>query len=132
MVFKHGFQAGRLTIRANGTEIYSQHFSGGTAKSGFKGMLSKASKMVKRSVFKDFGIQVPVGRYPLEIKVTVPGKDIDPVHVNARFKVDQERCISIETKRINRDEIQVRWDCEDDEDDEDEDEDDDKEKDEDD
>ncbi len=133
VVFKHGFQGGRLTIRADGTEVYSQHFSGRDAKGGWKGMLSKASKMVKRSVFKDYGIQVPVGRYPLEIKVTVPGKDINPVSVNARFKVDQERCLSLSSKRMNRDEIQVRWDCEEDDDDDDEDdEDDDKKKDDDD
>lgn len=126
VVFKHSFQAGRLTIRADGTEVYSQSFGGGGSdKGGWKGMFSKATKMVRGTEFKDFGIQVPVGRYPIEIKVTVPGKDFNPVSVNARFRADQERCLSIASKRlINRDEIQVRWGCSDDEDDEEDDDDD--------
>jgi len=120
VVFKHSFQAGRLTIRADGTEVYSQSFGGGNEKGGWKGMFGKMSKMVKGTEFKEYGIQVPVGRYPIEIKITVPGKDLNPESVNARFRADQERCLSISTKRlINRDEIQVRWGCDDDDDDDD-------------
>jgi serine/threonine-protein kinase len=117
VVFKHSFQAGRLTIRADGTEVYSKSFGGGDS-GGWKGLLSK----VKKTTFEDYGIQVPVGRYPLEIKVSVPGKDISPVSVSARFKADQERCLSITSKLlINRDEIEARWGCADDDEDEDED-----------
>lgn len=121
VVFKHSFQAGRLTIRADGTEVYSQSFGdGGNEKGGWKGMFGKMSKMVKGTEFKEYGIQVPVGRYPIEVKITVPGKDLNPESVNARFRADQERCLSIGTKRlINRDEIQVRWGCGDDDDDDD-------------
>ncbi len=115
IVFKHSFQAGRLTIRADGTEVYSKSFDGGDS-GGWKGLLSK----VKKTTFEEYGIQVPVGRYSLEVKVTVPGKDINPVSVSARFKTDQERCMSISSKLlINRDEIEVRWGCEDDDEDED-------------
>jgi len=126
IAFTHSFKAGRLTIRTDGTEVYSERFSGTEDKGGWKGVLNKAKALAKGTEFTDYGIQVPVGRYPIEVKVTVPGKDLNPVTVNARFRPDQERCLSIGTKRlINRDEIQARWGCESDDDDDDDEEDDD-------
>jgi|GEM_PF-802204 len=123
--FKHGFQAGRLTIRADGTEVYSQSFGGGDSGGKFKGAFRKLKQMANKSQFSDSGIQVPVGRYRLEVKVTVPGRDINAATLSARFRADQERCLSIKSNLIDRDSIELQWGCEDDDDDDEDDEEDD-------
>jgi len=130
LVLRHRYQSGKLTIRAKGKEIYTGSFSGGGSGGGsWKEKLSSWASKAKGSTFQEFGIDVPVGRYPLEVSVSVPGKSLAPKTIPARFRADQERCLSVNCKfLLNRDEVQIKWGCEnddDDDDDEDEDEDDD-------